>query len=128
MTDLTVRELREARGEIAQAIQYLTIILKVEALQCEPFGRLLDLCTQIDNLISRQRIKIERLREVAEAARRVNVEYEKDFPMRSVPLLRKALAGIDADQDGVVGVAAERAEIVALHIQSAASDERGHEK
>jgi hypothetical protein len=91
--------LRKVRAEIDQAIQCLTTVFKAAAPQCEPFGRLLNLCTQIDNLIAGQRIEIERLRVVAEAARRVNVEYEKDFPMRSVPLLRKALAALDAAPD-----------------------------
>jgi hypothetical protein len=109
--------LREARAEIDQAIQYLTTVFKAAAPQCEPFGRLLNLCTQIDNLIAGQRIEIERLRVVADAARRVNVEYEKDFPMRSVPLLRKALAALDAAPDDGNTAAAERAKIVALLVK-----------
>jgi hypothetical protein len=61
-------------------------------------------CAPLESLrlkLIEARVEIDRLRVVAEAARRVNVEYEKDFPMRSVPLLRGALAALDAAPDDV---------------------------
>src|SRR5574338_465928 len=54
--------LREARAEVDRAVQYLQYVFKSAAPQCEPFGRLLNLCTQIDNLIVGQSAEIKQLR------------------------------------------------------------------
>jgi hypothetical protein len=117
VTTPAARELREARAEIDQAIQYLTTVFKAAAPQWEPFSTLLNLCAQIDNLIAGQRVEIEQLRELAEIAifdRQIHhsleamaaLDAKAAEPDRSTTIVRRCTSTrVDDDMNNVPCVA-----------------------
>lgn len=89
-----------AKEGITRATEYLRGVFQAAAPQCEPFGKLLNLCTQIDNLIAGQKGEIARLtaRNAAlEAAVRAGREC-RDVSLRRKGEVSPALAMAQLDE------------------------------